>query len=575
MRQEQISNSGQASINTRDSQHSADRGNWCMSRDSIEEPMGTPEELFNWVPGEMVVVVRLHRRPAEEVQDILIEQVRNQLNALLSPYNIILESYGTQGRWRDAPGMPPIRRRAFLFGLHRQQPLMAIFYHARQSDSSLQDPVPLALAHIEGQLDQLVQAGLHVVSAMPNWLVTASAPLFYGDGGPAALPRPAPRVDIPTSGGVPLGWRTSFVDQGLLLDPNGAEDAVVAILDTGYPPDRLLSAAARPEFRRNSLLQRIAADLRSENGAFEIEYDRYPVTDDVRTGRDMYGEPRYYFMPDHGVFVAGLVRDIAPGARIRLIRILNDFGGCDLYNLFSALTDLEQDMISGSIRRLVINLSLTVMPDIRRLPYVWFDHRQWPSTQLAGAVRVLSHIEEGLRLLFESLYEHGALVVAAAGNDSPLSIKQGQKPRPPRTPARFDTVLSVTSVNSRYAPSQFANLACISPLNEGVATFGGDSYGSTDANGLPDAVRGIYIAPTFPNGEQNVSGWADWSGTSFAAPIISGLGAHLLAQGWSAPNAITRIAAGKERRTEKLFGSSPDVPGLLANVIRVQQRFGS
>jgi hypothetical protein len=289
----------------------------------------------------------------------------------------------------------------------------------------------------------------------------------------------------------------------------------------------------------------------------------------------MYGEPRYYFMPDHGVFVAGLVRDIAPGARIRLIRILNDFGGCDLYNLFSALTDLEQDMISGSIRRLVINLSLTVMPDIRRLPYVWFDHRQGPSTQLAGAVRVLSHIEEGLRLLFESLYEHGALVVAAAGNDSPLSIKQGQKPRPPRTPARFDTVLSVTSVNSRYAPSQFANLACISPLNEGVATFGGDSYGSTDANGLPDAVRGIYIAPTFPNGEQNVSGWADWSGTSFAAPIISGLGAHLLAQGWSAPNAITRIAAGKERRTEKLFGSSPDVPGLLANVIRVQQRFGS
>jgi hypothetical protein len=575
MRQEQISNSGQASINTRDSQHSADRGNWCMSRDSIEEPMGTPEELFNWVPGEMVVVVRLHRRPAEEVQDILIEQVRNQLNALLSPYNIILESYGTQGRWRDAPGMPPIRRRAFSFGLHRQQPLMAIFYHARQSDSSLQDPVPLALAHIEGQLDQLVQAGLHVVSAMPNWLVTASAPIFYGDGGPASLPRPAPRVDIPTSGGVPLGWRTSFVDQGLLLDPNGAEDAVVAILDTGYPPDRLLSAAARPEFRRNSLLQRIAADLRSENGAFEIEYDRYPVTDDVRTGRDMYGESRYYFMPDHGVFVAGLVRDIAPGARIRLIRILNDFGGCDLYNLFSALTDLEQDMISGSIRRLVINLSLTVMPDIRRLPYVWFDHRQWPSTQLAGAVRVLSHIEEGLRLLFESLYEHGALVVAAAGNDLPLSIKQGQKPRPPRTPARFDTVLSVTSVNSRYAPSQFANLACISPLNEGVATFGGDSYGSTDANGLPDAVRGIYIAPTFPNGEQNVSGWADWSGTSFAAPIISGLGAHLLAQGWSAPNAITRIAAGKERRTEKLFGSSPDVPGLLANVIRVQQRFGS
>ena len=47
-------------------------------------------------------------------------------------------------------------------------------------------------------------------------------------------------------------------------------------------------------------------------------------------------------MPDHGLFIAGLIRDIAPKASIRLIRILNDLGGGDLYNLFAALTDLEQ-----------------------------------------------------------------------------------------------------------------------------------------------------------------------------------------------------------------------------------------
>ena len=113
---------------------------------------------------------------------------------------------------------------------------------------------------------------------------------------------------------------------------------------------------------------------------------------------------------------------------------------------------------SGAIRRLVINLSLNIMPDIRRLPYVWFDHRQLPSTQLAGAMRVLAHIEEGLRLLFESLYAHDVLIVAAAGNDSFLSKKQGQKPRPPRIPARYDTTVSVASVNSRSyglsAPSE-------------------------------------------------------------------------------------------------------------------------
>jgi subtilisin family serine protease len=231
-------------------------------------------------------------------------------------------------------------------------------------------------------------------------------------------------------------------------------------------------------------------------------------------------------------------------------------------------------MVSGSIPRLVINLSLTIMPDIRRLSYVWFEERQWSSAQLFGVARVLNHIEEGLRLLFESLSAQGALIVAAAGNDSVQVTQRGQAPRPPRAPARYETVLSVTSVNSRFTPSNFANAANMPPVDTGVATFGGDGSGVTDRNGLPDAVRGIYISPSFPGGEQNVSGWADWSGTSFAAPIISALGAHLMAQGWSASNIITRLATGSIRRNGSFFGSAPEVPSLLANIARVQQRFG-
>jgi hypothetical protein len=111
-------------------------------------------------------------------------------------------------------------------------------------------------------------------------------------------------------------------------------------------------------------------------------------------------------------------------------------------------------------------------------------------------------------------------------------------------------------------------------MDSGIATFGGDGYGQTGENDLPDALRGVYIAPTFPDGHPNVTGWADWSGTSFATPIISAVGAHLLAQGWSAPHALARIAAGRERRTDKLFGSAPEQPALLANIIRVQQKFG-
>src|SRR5712692_1881564 len=538
-----------------------------------QELMGTPDELFHWVPGEMVVVVRLHRRPAEDTQDILIEQIRSQLNALLVRYNAVLEPYGTYGRWGDALTMPPIRRRSFIFGLHRQQPLIAIFYHVRQIGSSIPDPMPMTLSYLQAHLEELAQAGLHVVSAMPNWLVTA-APLFYGDGGPAVPPRSSPKLDLPAAGNAPVGWRVSFVDPGLPFDPRGAADVVVAVLDTAHNPDLLTSAAARPEFRRNWLLKRLAEDLRSENGLLEIEYDRYPVSNDVRTGRDAYSQPRYYFMPDHGIFVAGLIRDVAPNARIRLIPILNDFGGGDLYNLFAALTDLEQELVSGAIRRLVINISLTIMPDIRSLPYIWFDHRQWPSRQLAGAMRALVHIEEGLRLLFESLHAQGALIIAAAGNDSLFSHQQGQRPRPPRAPARYESTLAVTSVNSRFEPSPFANAANIPPLDAGVATFGGDAHGATDAHGLPDAVRGIYISPTFPDGEQNMTGWADWCGSSFATSIISALAAHFMAQGRSASSAMNRIVAGHGRSSDKLFGLQPDAPTLLANIVKVQQRFG-
>ncbi|HLX40276.1 MAG TPA: S8 family serine peptidase, partial [Ktedonobacteraceae bacterium] len=389
-------------------------------------------------------------------------------------------------------------------------------------------------------------------------------------------PRPAPKLDIGFGeGGVPAGWHLSLLEQAGLLNPGGAEDVVIAVLDTAPHPDRLRSAVLRPEFRRNWLLQRLASDLKRGEGLFDIDYDRrYYVTNDVRTGRNAAGEARYYLMPDHGLFVAGLARDVAPRARIQLIRILNDYGGGDLYNLFAALTDLEHDLASKSIGHLVVNLSLTVMPDIRRLPNVWFEQkRQWQNTQLTGVMRMISYLEEGLRLLFESLHSQGALIVAAAGNDSLLANQQQQRPHPPRTPARYPSTLSVTSVNHRFGPSLFANAACMPPLNSGVATFGGDWSGAKDEHGWPDMVRGVYISSNFPEGEQNSSGWADWCGTSFSTPIISGLGAHLLAQGWSAMQVMTRLTTSQRSRGEKLFGSAPDVPSLLANVIRVQQRF--
>ncbi|HEX6109186.1 MAG TPA: hypothetical protein VFZ02_07190, partial [Ktedonobacteraceae bacterium] len=173
------------------------------------ELMGTPDELFYWVPGEMVVVVRLHRRPTPDTQDLLVEQIRGQLNSLLARYNMVLEPYGTYGRWRDVPTMPPVLRHSFIFGLHRQQPLIAIFFHVRQVGAFNSDPMPLALSYLQAHLEELAQAGLNLVSAMPNWLVTA-APQYHSDGGPAVPPRPAPQLDLAAADSLPVGWHISF-----------------------------------------------------------------------------------------------------------------------------------------------------------------------------------------------------------------------------------------------------------------------------------------------------------------------------------------------------------------------------
>ena len=226
--------------------HTGTGGNTCMARNSIEL-MGTPDGLFYWIPGEMVVVVRLHRHPAVETQNALIEQIRGQLNALLARYGMVLEPYGTIGRWGDIPGATAMRR-SFIFGLHRQQPLLAIFFQVRQASLVAQDPMPMALSYIQTHLEQLAQAGLFIVSAMPNWLV-AAAPLLYGSGGPAAPPMPAPEPDPSALSGTPQGWRVAFADPGLPLDPNGAEDVVVAVLDTAHHPDRIRAAVTRPELQ--------------------------------------------------------------------------------------------------------------------------------------------------------------------------------------------------------------------------------------------------------------------------------------------------------------------------------------
>jgi subtilisin family serine protease len=145
----------------------------------------------------------------------------------------------------------------------------------------------------------------------------------------------------------------------------------------------------------------------------------------------------------------------------------------------------------------------------------------------------------------------------------------------PRYPAAFaddkkyriDTMIAVGAVNKYQIAASYSNY----PGQSGIATYGGDlpeprlwlpgalAHAKTHVDAASvDAIRGIYTADEYPalsanddytrrrNGDQmgnapqgmpmdypmypahNTRAWAYWSGTSYAAPIISALAARVV-----------------------------------------------
>ncbi len=95
----------------------------------------------------------------------------------------------------------------------------------------------------------------------------------------------------------------------------------------------------------------------------------------------------------------------------------------------------------------------------------------------------------------------------------------------PRLPARFDSVLGVAATVGDAQPAPYSNLGDDLVLGDHLATFGG---GVTDGLEPRDGVIGVYSGD-FASGRPNDTGWAYWSGTSFATAIVSGIAANFWA----------------------------------------------
>lgn len=223
----------------------------------------------------------------------------------------------------------------------------------------------------------------------------------------------------------------------------------------------------------------------------------------------------------HGLFVASLVHRLAPGSRIELIRVLGDDNRGDLGTLNQALHDFLVSIGQEKYLGTILNLSLGV-----RIP---------PAAAGFGLPVDVQSLDYMMRVA-NCL---DVVVVAAAGNDSAnLATPAGSQ-----MPASLKSVIGVAASNAFGARGCFSNQGDIAaPGGDGrgvgaqgeavpIARAGGDTAcqprlqlcqpNTTCAAGVAASVH------LTPQG----TGFAHWTGSSFAAPQVTGLAALVMQAG--------------------------------------------
>jgi subtilisin family serine protease len=202
--------------------------------------------------------------------------------------------------------------------------------------------------------------------------------------------------------------------------------------------------------------------------------DRYPLPD---------GDDYLDLAAGHGTFVAGIVRQVAPRAEVTAYEAVDSDGiGTEV----TVACEMIRAVREGEAQ--IINLSLGCQ-----------THDDLPPIAIAAALDVIGEWER----------DHGreVLVVAAAGNYGDAR---------PCWPAAFDRVVSVAGLAPDLLPALWSShgfwVTC-STIGQGVR--------STYVEGQESP---LLVATPFDFG---ADAWATWTGTSFAAPQITGALARL------------------------------------------------
>jgi hypothetical protein len=518
-------------------------------------------------PGEIVLVTRVPRERALDEK-----QVTAQVHAAACGYG---------SRYLDADASTV---RSFTFDAPGEAMSLVFSIHTL-TDGASPRAVKDAVERLHQQLVGVADPDFEVISAMPHVHVRAH------EDAVGATPGSYPRPVYPDQ--VPPGWEYRFyqpVNPRLDLARAAREVAPVRVAVLDSMPD-LVRARKHAERVHNQQLLRTVSWL-DEQGPVDSRYqiegeclnEHHQGVPSVRGG----SEPHPYPVADHGLFVAGLIHGIAPRAHLTLEPVLDDLGVGDLSMLLLGLKRVLEHKDPSDPQ--IINLSLGFLPHPARLPAAWYGLRRphdpmywhasemydpernehWVAANRSEVGRTVDLMEVGLRELGRYLSLNNCLVIAAAGNDSLGQVELGHARMEPRLPARFDTVLGVaaTTSNPRQA-ARYSNVGDEHELGDHVATFGGNSSEMLEPE---DGVVGIYSGE-FPDERPNETGWAYWSGTSFATGIVSGIAANFWAVG-RAHDPTQHAASVLADLHDEASAFGPYVPELRTPAIEVHGRWG-
>ena len=359
--------------------------------------------------------------------------------------------------------------------------IVVSFFHLNGDISPFHngDGTPEIVKLINGELEQFNPSELStLLAASPNWLnggAGGTNPNHVIVGCPASPPIPA--NDPCASSNWHITLPAALPETILNATGNGVQ---VFVLDT-LPTLQQISDAVVASGNSNPLLVDIAENVTLN---YQVLSDVLDIAspDQPATGNDIHGNLVGFPMNDHGLFIAGIIRDLAPAARVECIRVLNDYAVGDTAMLLNAFTYIQNRFTNYETGEpgdlydtpVVINMSLTAT-----LPEEALAQGGFTDATIAPA-RLM------LLLPMQALAENGVVFTASSGNGSGPRDQETNPPGErlqPRYPAAFayplpgiasesglPTMIPVGAVNKEGLASSYSNY----PGSLGIGAYGGE-----------------------------------------------------------------------------------------------------